>query len=182
MSVDRLANISVALLVLACGWSAFANVVAAAEVAPQAPFTAEKSDVKPLASAAKSGVAEMPGKGVLTKADREKIQRVITLQLRAFERDEAAIAFSYATADTRKYFGSPRQFMEMVRGGYAPLIKHSSREFLEAAMVDGLAIQPVKFLTADGDVVIALYTMERQADSEWRIGGCELAPSSLQAT
>jgi len=118
----------------------------------------------------------------LAKSDREKIQRIITLQLRAFERNDEAIAFSYATADTRKVFGTPRQFMEMVRSGYAPLLKHSSREFLEAANVNGLTIQPVKFFTTDGDIVVALYTMERQADNEWRIGGCELAPKSLQAT
>lgn len=120
-------------------------------------------------------------KSALSKSDREKIQRVITLQLRAFERNDEAIAFSYATADTRKVFGTPRQFMEMVRAGYAPLLKHNSREFLEAANVNGLTIQPVKFLTTDGDIVVALYTMERQADNEWRIGGCELAPKSLQA-
>jgi hypothetical protein len=120
-------------------------------------------------------------KSALSKTDREKIQRVITLQLRAFERNDEAIAFSYATADTRKAFGTPRQFMEMVRAGYAPLLKHSSREFLEAANVNGLTIQPVKFFTTDGDIVVALYTMERQADNEWRIGGCELAPKSLKA-
>lgn len=186
MSVNRWLNISVAFLVLASGWLACANVAAAIEAAPKAvpkvTPNAEKSDAKPPASAAKSGSAEMPEKNMLSKADREKIRRVITLQLRAFERDEAAIAFSYATADTRKYFGSPRQFMEMVRGGYPPLIKHNSRKFLEAAIVDGLTIQPVKFVTADGDIVIALYTMEHQADSNWRIGGCELAPSSLQVT
>ncbi len=120
-------------------------------------------------------------KTAISKSDREKIQRIITLQLRAFERNDEAIAFSYATADTRKYFGSPRQFMEMVRSGYAPLLKHSTREFLEAANVNGLVIQPVKLLTTDGDIVVAVYTMERQADNEWRIGGCELAPKSLQA-
>jgi hypothetical protein len=120
-------------------------------------------------------------KSALSKTDGEKIQRIITLQLRAFERNDEAIAFSYATADTRKVFGTPRQFMEMVRAGYAPLLKHSSREFLEAANVNGLTIQPVKFFTTDGDIVVALYTMERQADNEWRIGGCELAPKSLKA-
>ena len=120
-------------------------------------------------------------KAAISTSDREKIQRIINLQLRAFERNDEAIAFSYATADTRKYFGSPRQFMEMVRSGYGPLLKHSSREFLEAANVGGLIIQPVKFLTTDGDIVVARYTMERQADNEWRIGGCELVPKSLQA-
>ncbi len=181
MSLNRCMNISVALLVLATGCLAFVNVATAGPLIKASP-AAEKSDAKQPEPTAKNNAVEMPIKGMLSKADREKIKRVITLQLRAFERDEAAIAFSYATADTRKYFGSPRQFMEMVRGGYAPLMKHSSREFLEAAIIDGLTIQAVKFLTTDGDIVIARYTMERQADSEWRVGGCELAPSSLQAT
>ena len=137
-----------------------------------------EADAENQSIAEKSG----PPKSTLSKSDREKIQRIITLQLRAFERNDEAIAFSYATADTRKIFGTPRQFMEMVRAGYAPLLKHSSREFLEAAMINGLIIQPVKFFTTDGDIVVALYAMERQADNEWRIGGCELAPKSLQVT
>jgi Domain of unknown function (DUF4864) len=141
-----------------------------------------KSELKADAETQSAAEKVAPPKSTLSKSDRERIQRVITLQLRAFERNDEAIAFSYATADTRKVFGTPRQFMDMVRSGYAPLLKHSSREFLEAANVNGLTIQPVKFLTTDGDIVVALYTMERQADNEWRIGGCELAPKNLQAT
>lgn len=118
----------------------------------------------------------------LTKSDREKIRRVITLQIRAFERNDEAIAFAYASPETRKSFGTPRNFMMMVRADYALLIKHTSREFLEAATVDGVTVQPLKVVTVEGDTVIALYTMELQPDREWRIGGCELAPANKGST
>ena len=33
----------------------------------------------------------------------------------------------------------------------------------------------------EGEIIVALYSLERQPDREWRISGCELAPSSLQS-
>jgi Domain of unknown function (DUF4864) len=176
MTINYLCGIcaaSIALVVITCS-------AQTKSIEPRANPDA-KSELKADAENQSAAEKVAPPKPVLSKSDREKMQRVITLQLRAFERNDEAIAFSYATADTRKVFGTPRQFMDMVRSGYAPLLKHSSREFLEAASVNGLTIQPVKFLTTDGDIVVAFYTMERQADNEWRIGGCELAPKSLQA-
>ena len=118
----------------------------------------------------------------LTMADRQKIQRIISLQIRAFERNDEAVAFSYATPDARRYFGTPRAFMEVVRTSYSALYKHASHEFLEAAVINGVVVQPLKILTSDGEIIVALYTVEQQADKEWRIGSCELAPSTLSAT
>lgn len=118
----------------------------------------------------------------LTAADRQKIQRIITLQILAFERNDEAVAFSYATPGARRYFGSPRAFMEVVRASYSALYKHTSREFLEAAVINGVVVQPLKILTRDGEIIVALYTVERQSNQEWRVGSCELAPSTLSAT
>lgn len=150
------------------------SLAAAAQVPGAATERADKPDTaKPAASDIVNG---------LTKADREKIRRVITLQIRAFERNDEAIAFAYASPETRKTFGTPRNFMMMVRADYALLIKHTSREFLEAATVDGVTVQPLKVVTIEGETVIALYTMELQPDREWRIGGCELAPANKGST
>lgn len=118
----------------------------------------------------------------LSAADRQKIQSVITLQLKAFERNDETRAFSYSTPEIRKYFGSSRTFMDMVRSNYSVLYMNTSREFLEAAIIDGEVIQPLRIITREGEAVVALYTLEKQADKEWRIGGCEIAPSTLQAT
>lgn len=118
----------------------------------------------------------------LTAADRAQIQRVISLQLKAFERSDDAVAFSYSTPETRKYFGSARDFMAMVRSDYAVLYDNASRKFLDAAIVDGQVIQPLQIVSRAGETLVALYAVERQPNSEWRIAGCELAPSTLQAT
>ena len=117
----------------------------------------------------------------LSAADREKIQRVITLQNRAFHRNDEAVAFSYATPNARRFFGTPRAFMEMVRSSYSALYRNTSHEFLEAAVIDGVVVQPLKILTEDGEIIVALYTVEQQADKAWRVGSCELAPSTLKA-
>ena len=118
----------------------------------------------------------------LTATDRQKIQRVITLQIRAFERNDEAVAFSYSTPDIRQHFGSSRAFMEMVRESYSALYMNTSREFLEAAVIGGEVIQPLRIVTREGETLVALYSLERQPDREWRIGGCELAPSTLRST
>ncbi|MEP7156614.1 MAG: DUF4864 domain-containing protein [Betaproteobacteria bacterium] len=118
----------------------------------------------------------------LSAADRQKIQRVITLQIKAFERNDEALAFSYSTPEIRRMFGSSRTFMEMVRSSYSVLFMNTSKEFLEATVVDGQVVQPLHIVTRDGETLVALYTVARQAGSpnDWRIGGCELAPSTLQ--
>jgi len=116
----------------------------------------------------------------LSSGDRQKIQRVITLQIKAFERNDDALAFSYSTPEIRRYFGTSRTFMEMVRSNYSVLYMNASKEFLEATVVDGQVVQPLHIITRDGETLVALYTVARQSDSEWRIGGCELAPSTLQ--
>ena len=139
----------------------------------------------PAASAAEAAAERQmnpPGKTLkITPADRQKIQRIIELQIKAFQRNDETIAFSYAAPATRKYFGSPRAFMEMVRDGYSALYRSDSRQFLQAAVIDGAVIQPLRLVTADGETVVALYTMQKQPDKEWRISGCELAPSTLQS-
>jgi predicted DNA-binding transcriptional regulator YafY len=117
----------------------------------------------------------------LSAADRQSIQRVILLQIRAFERMDGAVAFSYSTPETRRYFGTPQAFMDMVRKGYSALFRNVSREFLEAAIIDGAVVQPLRIVTVEGETLVAIYTLERQPDREWRISGCELAPSKVQS-
>jgi Domain of unknown function (DUF4864) len=135
-----------------------------------------------MALAATAAPAGPDKAGKLSAADRQKIQLVITLQIKAFERNDETRAFSYSTPEIRKYFGSSRTFMDMVRSNYSVLYMNTSREFLEAAVIDGSVIQPLRIITREGEAVVALYTLEKQADKEWRIGGCEIAPSTLQAT
>ena len=69
----------------------------------------------------------------------------------------------------------------MVDVGYAALESARYAEFLEGAVIDGLVIQPLRLIDADNTVRVALYTLEKQADGEWRICGCRIAPSTVRA-
>jgi hypothetical protein len=123
-----------------------------------------------------------PALETVSKADRLAIQRVIVDQIRAFQREDDLAAFSLAAPDIRRQFGSAQAFVTMVKLGYEPIFHNRSTMFLEAAVIDGSIIQAMRIVQSDGDVVIALFNMERQANGDWRIAGCELAPSDLIAT
>ena len=117
----------------------------------------------------------------LSAQDKTKIQRVIASQIKAFERDDGVAAFTYAAPAVRRHFGSPQAFMEMVRTDYEMIFHNRSTVFLEAAVIEDSVIQPLRIITIDGDVMVALFTMELQADRQWRVSGCELTQATVQA-
>jgi len=106
--------------------------------------------------------------------DAKAIRAVITEQLEAFARDDAAGAFALAASGIRDRFGSPEVFIDMVRTGYPVVYRPQSVAFEPPAVVDGEVIQPVRMTDADGAAWIAFYPMVRQADGRWRINGCQL--------
>ena len=132
------------------------------------------------------GRAAGPGPGIdphaMRAADWTAIEQVIAEQRRALEAGDAVRAFSYASPGIRDQFGDAATFMAMVRAGYAPLLTARYTEFLAGAVIDGMVIQPLRLIDADNTVRVALYVMERQGDGRWRIGGCRIAPSAVQAT
>lgn len=121
------------------------------------------------------------GAASLAPAEWNAIQRVIADQRAALIDGNAERAFGYATEGIRKQFGDPDTFMAMVRTSYAALLGARYVEFLEGAVIDGLVVQPLRLIGADNTVRVALYTLERQADGGWRISGCSIAPSTVQA-
>jgi hypothetical protein len=117
----------------------------------------------------------------LSTAQWKSIQRVISQQRAALVAGDGAKAFGYASPGTQAQFGDAATFMTMVRTGYAPLLTARYVEFLEGAVIDGVVIQPLRLIDADNTVRVALYTMERQKSGIWRISGCRIAPSTVQA-
>jgi hypothetical protein len=117
----------------------------------------------------------------LPPADWRAIREVIGEQNRALKNGDAAKAFSFAAPGIREQFGTPESFIHMVRAAYGALITARYTEFLEGAVVDGAVIQPLRLIAPDNSVQVALYTMEKEKDGRWRIAGCVLAPSTVQA-
>ena len=122
-----------------------------------------------------------PSDSTLPVADWSAIRRTIDEQRKALKASDAPKAFSFAAPGIQAQFGTPETFLAMVRNGYGALIGARYVEFLEGAVIDGAVIQPLRLVAPDNSVLVALYTMEKQKDGRWRIAGCVLAPSTVQA-
>jgi hypothetical protein len=101
-------------------------------------------------------------------------QGVISAQVEAFSRDDAAAAYSYAAPAIRQIFPRADIFMSMVQQGYAPVYRHKSFEFGEARVEGGTIAQRVHIIDANGEAWEALYTLEQQPDGSLKITGCSL--------
>jgi len=108
---------------------------------------------------------------VPTAAERQAIVAVISAQLAAFQRDDGAGAFAYASPTIRRKFGTSENFMAMVRGGYRAVYRPAEVAFLETRVERGITVQLVRLLGPDGRSVVAAYEMQRQSDGSWRING-----------
>jgi hypothetical protein len=101
-------------------------------------------------------------------------QGIITSQVEALGRDDAATAYSYAAPAIQNMFPAPDVFLTMVQRNYTPVYRHKTFEFGEAKVADGRIAQRVHILDADGDAWEALYTLEQQPDGSLKIIGCLL--------
>ncbi|GAB5470735.1 MAG: DUF4864 domain-containing protein [Rhodospirillales bacterium] len=114
------------------------------------------------------------GSGQAQDARASSIQAVIDSQLEAFQRDDGARAFSFASPTIQQQFGTPTRFMTMVQQGYDPVYRPTSRAFREPRFEGDRAVQEVVFLDRDNRAWLATYFMEQQADGSWRIAGVRL--------
>jgi len=137
-----------------------------------------------LAAAGASGVAAQgraappaPAAEAPSAEVRAAVRRVVERQLLAFQRDDGEEAFSYAAPDIQARFGTPENFMRMVRGGYRAVYRPLQVSFQAAVLREGRLVQPLLVTGEDGRGQLALYLMERQPDGSWRIGGVTLLPT-----
>ena len=129
--------------------------------------------IAPLGPALGQAQPERPSAAV-----QDAIVAVIQAQLAAFQRDDGAAAFAYASPTIRAKFGTAARFMTMVRRGYAAVYRPQAVEFLEARVVEGRTGQALRVVGPDGQTVIAVYWMEQQPDGSWRINGVTLVPAN----
>lgn len=113
----------------------------------------------------------------------QAIQGVISDQLAAFRRDDAAAAFQDASPFIQSRFQQPDLFLEMVRSGYAPVYRPQQVEFRDLLPAEGgMLEQRVFVMGPDGRGYLAHYQMQRQPDGSWKINGCTLEPLGDQNT
>jgi hypothetical protein len=118
----------------------------------------------------------------LSDRDRAAIRDVISQQIEAFRRDDGNAAFSFASPDVQRLFGTAQTFMDMVRKGYRPVYRPRVFDFGEIVTLHGQVTQKVHVVGPDGRPVTAFYPMVQLPDGTWRINGCFLqAPEEHQA-
>jgi hypothetical protein len=101
-------------------------------------------------------------------------QGIITSQVDALGRDDAAAAYSFAAPAIQNMFPAPDVFLSMVQRNYTPVYRHKTFEFGESKIADGQIAQRVHILDANGEAWEALYTLEQQPDGSLKIIGCVL--------
>lgn len=110
----------------------------------------------------------------VSDADTKAIQMVITSQIEAFRSDDANRAYSFAAPNIKRIFPDMSMFMTMVKRGYLPVYRPKNFDFgINREIPTGVA-QSVFLTGPDGEAYIALYSMQRQENGEWKINGVEL--------
>jgi len=130
-----------------------------------------------------SAAFSQPERGpTLSAKEWTAIRKVIGDQLAALKAGDGAKAMTFAAPGIQAQFGTPENFLRMVRGGYAALLEARNTQFLEGAVIEASVVQPLRLVMPDDTVLVALYEMQKQPDGQWRIAGCVIAPSTVQST
>ncbi len=107
-------------------------------------------------------------------ADARAIRRLVEAQLHAMATGDARLAFSYASPDIHRQFGTAENFMAMVRQGYPMVVAPASTSFYLPEPDDqpAMVLQMVQLTDRTGRRWLASYQLQRQPDGGWRINGC----------
>jgi hypothetical protein len=114
-------------------------------------------------------------------ADAPGIRSVIDSQIRAFQADDGATAYSFAAPQIRRMFPSADVFMAMVKNGYQPVYRPKSVAYGRLKEIPGGYAQEVFLVGPDGESYTALYRLERQPDGAWKISACQIVKAPAQS-
>ncbi len=113
----------------------------------------------------------------ITETDRAEFHRIIEAQIQAFRHDDGAAAFAFASPAIQGMFGTPDNFLAMVRAGYPAVYRPRDVRFAGVTENEGELVQLVQIVGPDGVNVVAAYQMIQLPDGTWRINGCTLLAS-----
>ena len=129
--------------------------------------------------------AMLPAQANVLSAQDEKavqtvVQDVVKSQLAAFAKDDAEKAFSYAAPELRKIIGSASAFIAMVKNSYPVVYRPASVVFYKPESSGKDIVQKVQMFDASGASYLAVYSLQRQKDTSWRISGCVVLANQSQ--
>jgi len=122
---------------------------------------------------------EQAAGSALTTADITAIRQAVKAQLEAFAKGDAATAFALATSEKRMMIGSADNFMQLIRESYEPIYRNKVLIFSEPKVVEGMALQTVRVTDSHSRVWVAIFWMQQDEESNWKIDGCHLVETSI---
>ncbi len=108
--------------------------------------------------------------------DWADIRQVIQTQLDAFQRDDGEASYALAAPSVKQRFPTPEAFNKMVRDNYSPIYNLREVKFLTPSIAQGRILQGIQFLSEENQLLLAVFTLERQTDKSWKIKACDLMP------
>ena len=123
------------------------------------------------------------GATTLSAHDEKAALAVVQAQLAAFAKDDAAKAFSYATPQIQKAFGTPQNFLAMVRQQYPVVYRPATTAFFKPEPHAGDVLLRVQMTDANDAQWLAVYSLQRpsQKSQPWRIAGCVVVPNTARS-
>ncbi len=112
------------------------------------------------------------GFGAFAQDTRSAVVGTIQSQLDAFQQDDFATAFTFASPTIKRLFGTPERFGQMVRNGFPMVWRPSEVQFLDFKSEGGQTSQTVLFKDANGVPIVLEYFMVQTQDG-WQIDGVQ---------
>ncbi|MFU8897254.1 MAG: DUF4864 domain-containing protein [Roseinatronobacter sp.] len=111
--------------------------------------------------------------GLSAHAQDNPIATAITDQIAAFQADDFDTAFSYASPNIKRLFGTPQRFGQMVRDGYPMVHRPAEVTLLDQRDMGGQVVQRVMIRDQSGRLHMLAYQMV-ETDDGWQINGVQL--------
>lgn len=105
--------------------------------------------------------------------DSADIRQIIKDQIAALQADDFDRAFSYASPNIKRLFGTPDRFGMMVQDGYPMVYRPEDVTMLEQSQTPAGVVQRVMIRDAQGRLHFLAYQMVPAGDG-WQINGVQL--------
>lgn len=106
-------------------------------------------------------------------AQDNPIAKVISDQIAALQADDFETAFTYASPNIKRIFGTPERFGQMVRDGYPMVHRPAEVTMLDQTPSGSQIIQRVMMRDASGRLHILAYAMV-ETEEGWQINGVQI--------
>ena len=109
-------------------------------------------------------------------AQEGPIQQTIQSQIDAFQADDFARAFTFASPNIKGLFGTPERFGAMVKNGYPMVYRPSGVQMLDLREIAGNLWQRVRVIDQTGAAYFLDYMMV-ETEEGWQINAVQVLPA-----